>query len=88
MITHEQWLALESYVIYQLKTKENFALRDTALERMFGITHPFWPQMCEFAKTSAKTYSGDPHWCTSDGEPTEIAYARRPPGATPNIQTS
>jgi hypothetical protein len=85
MITQEQWIALEKYVIKRLKTEEKFSLRDTALERMFGITHPFWPQMCEFAKTSAKTYSGDKHWCTSDSEPTEIAYARRTPDATPNI---
>lgn len=78
MITREQWASLHDYVTKRLETESEFSLSDLTLEREFGITHPFWEDMCVFAKEVERSYTGNKHWITSDGEPTEIVYARRP----------
>jgi hypothetical protein len=77
MITPEQWSELRKYVEEQLVKVEKFEMSDAALERLFGITHPFWDEMCEFAREANLPYTGNKHWATSDGEPTVIEYARR-----------
>lgn len=77
MITMEQWQELNTYVSKRLETEERFVLSDCVLDEMFGIKHPFWEQMCEYAQKTKPSHTGDKHWLTSDGEPTEIEYARR-----------
>ncbi|MDZ4404894.1 hypothetical protein [Prosthecobacter sp.] len=77
MITREQWGSLHKHVTKRLETDAKFSISDQTLESMFGITHPFWEDMCVFANEIERNYTGDKHWITSDGEPTEIVYARK-----------
>lgn len=77
MITDDQWQALHLFVTEHIKTKDTFGLTDLTLEQDFGITHPFWEQMCKYAQLTERTYTGDPQWPDSTGEPTEIMYRRK-----------
>lgn len=78
MITEEQWLSLHAYVTKRLETEERFSLNDFTLQEMFSITHPFWDEMCKFAAGTERAYTGNKHFITQDGEPSEIVYARPP----------
>lgn len=75
MITQNQWNALHEYVTERIKTEERFFLVNSFLEEKFGITRPFWEDMCVFASSQERTYTGDPHW--SQDDPHEIEYKRK-----------
>lgn len=77
MITEEQWQALHLYVTEKIKTDDKFGLRDSTLAQMFGITHPFWKEMCKYAENTDQEYKAVPHWLDSNEEPSEIEYRRR-----------
>ena len=77
MITKQQWLSLHNYITERLETEEKFSLLDSKLEEMFGITHPFWKDMCRFAKETDRTYTTEYPWRDSSGEPVEFIYQRK-----------
>lgn len=75
--TKEQCEALHEHVTEKIKTNEKFAMSDFELQDRFGITQPFWADVCHHSSDIERTYEADAGYTGHGREPIEINFTRK-----------